>query len=622
MRRYLEFMHLIQRQSTTQLGGLLLGLWGLGVCGLPVEAAELASWNFDRDRNQLEFTTDQDVQPRVKLIPNPTRLVVDLPGIQFNQPTLNQNVGAAVHSVRVGRFDEQTTRIVVELAPDYTLDPNQVKVQGTSPQTWLVNLPQPQRWRPPAEPVAPSSAQAHPPSAASSAIAQSATQIEDLRITPDGLFLQTAGQSPQVEVQRSRKKTEITVAIANASLEPVLNQQAFDPKYHGIQKISITQQTQPVPKAYLQLEVAQNSPDWLASVSPFGIALLPQGGASIIPNSRRPNASVSLVESLQPSEPVAQSSRLTTIQGVSLRNHQLLIRADKPIDYTRGWNGTTHWLTLRSAQLAANFRSPQLRADSPLSELQVREQKDRGTVTILAKAADGVRITGVQRFSDNVLGLAFRRVSTGTASIPPTPQFPQPRPGTAQPDLPKIGQRVVVIDPGHGGRDPGAVGIGGLRETDVVLDISLEVERILKQQGVTVYLTRNTEREVDLAPRVDFAENRRADVFVSIHANAISLSRPDVNGVETYHAPGAQLGSRLAHTIHRVILQTFNMRDRGVKAANFYVIRKTTMPSVLVETGFVTGNEDYKLLRDSAWRKQMAGAIARGILLFLSGRTS
>ena len=83
MRRYLEFMRLIQRKPTTTLGGLLLGLGSVGICCASVEAAELAFWNFDRERNQLEFITDEDVKPKVKLIPNPTRLVVDLPGIEF-----------------------------------------------------------------------------------------------------------------------------------------------------------------------------------------------------------------------------------------------------------------------------------------------------------------------------------------------------------------------------------------------------------------------------------------------------------------------------------------------------------------------------------------------------------
>ena len=107
------------------------------------------------------------------------------------------------------------------------------------------------------------------------------------------------------------------------------------------------------------------------------------------------------------------------------------------------------------------------------------------------------------------MSLSLRR--TGTANLPANPLFPGSRPAGAQPALPRVGRRTVVIDPGHGGRDPGAIGIGGLRETDVVLDISREVERILKRQGVTVHMTRRTEREVGLAPRVAFAERRRAE---------------------------------------------------------------------------------------------------------------
>jgi N-acetylmuramoyl-L-alanine amidase len=181
------------------------------------------------------------------------------------------------------------------------------------------------------------------------------------------------------------------------------------------------------------------------------------------------------------------------------------------------------------------------------------------------------------------------------------------------------GRQVVVIDPGHGGPDPGAIGIGGVRETDVVLDIGLEVSRILQRQGVVVYLTRTDERDVDLPPRVSLAERVNAAVFVSIHANAISMSRPDINGLETYHAPGAYLGARLARTIHSTILSNLRIRDRGVRGARFYVIRKTSMPATLVETGFLTGQEDIVNLRNPAWRKQMAQAIAQGILNFLNG---
>ncbi|HEY9814293.1 MAG TPA: N-acetylmuramoyl-L-alanine amidase, partial [Candidatus Obscuribacterales bacterium] len=192
----------------------------------------------------------------------------------------------------------------------------------------------------------------------------------------------------------------------------------------------------------------------------------------------------------------------------------------------------------------------------------------------------------------------------------PTPQ-PTPTP-TPSATLPVPTSRsLVVIDPGHGGRDPGAVGIDGLREKDVVLPISLQVASLLEQQGVQTQMTRSDDRELDLAPRVASAERANADLFVSIHANALSMSRPDVNGIETFYYSS---GRSLAQSIQSNLISTTGMRDRGVKQARFYVLTQTTMPSVLVEVGFVTGSEDASRLRDSAFQTQIAEAIARGIL--------
>ncbi|MDB9504790.1 N-acetylmuramoyl-L-alanine amidase, partial [Spirulina major CS-329] len=185
------------------------------------------------------------------------------------------------------------------------------------------------------------------------------------------------------------------------------------------------------------------------------------------------------------------------------------------------------------------------------------------------------------------------------------PTTPLPRPS---------GRDLVAIDPGHGGRDPGAIGIGGLREKDVVLPISLEVSQILQQQGVQVLMTRSDDRFISLAGRTQMANRARADIFVSIHANAISMSRPDVNGVETFYYSS---GYRLAQSIHNSILQSIQIRNRGVKQARFYVLRTSSMPAVLVEVGFVTGREDAPRLANPQFRSQMAQAIARGILLYL-----
>ncbi len=185
--------------------------------------------------------------------------------------------------------------------------------------------------------------------------------------------------------------------------------------------------------------------------------------------------------------------------------------------------------------------------------------------------------------------------------------------------LPNVpyGKYKVVIDPGHGGSDPGAVGINGLRETDIVLEVSKSVSAFLTNKGVKTILTRNFERTLDLQPRVTKANNSQANAFVSIHANATRGKRKDVNGLETYYYSGYK-GYSLAKNIQKQIL-IFSPQspDRGVRRSRFYVIRKTSMPAALVEIGFVTGIYDADLLRQKAYRDKMSFAIAKGILNYL-----
>ena len=105
-----------------------------------------------------------------------------------------------------------------------------------------------------------------------------------------------------------------------------------------------------------------------------------------------------------------------------------------------------------------------------------------------------------------------------------------------------------------------------------------------------------------------------ADLFVSIHANAINLSRPDVNGLETYYYND---GKRLAEVIHWSILNGVNIDNRGIRRARFYVLRHSAMPAVLLEVGFLTGAIDSARLKDPDHRRQMAEAIANGIVQYI-----
>ena len=176
----------------------------------------------------------------------------------------------------------------------------------------------------------------------------------------------------------------------------------------------------------------------------------------------------------------------------------------------------------------------------------------------------------------------------------------------------------VLIDPGHGGLDPGAIGIGGLRESDVVLEVSKIVKKFLSEKGVKVRLTRNKELDLDLPPRVSFANKTDADIFVSIHANASRGKRRDINGLETFFYRGWK-GRLLAKRIQKQILKVSpGSPDRGVKQGRFYVIKNTKMPAVLVEIGFLTGRLDARRLEKPVHRKRIAFAIAKGIIEYLN----
>jgi N-acetylmuramoyl-L-alanine amidase len=233
----------------------------------------------------------------------------------------------------------------------------------------------------------------------------------------------------------------------------------------------------------------------------------------------------------------------------------------------------------------------------------------------------------------SLLAVGEGDVEAATAAAPAwTPRRPSPRLGSSPgfvpsgappsaeglPEVPR-GRFRVVIDPGHGGPDPGAVGIGGLRETDVVLDVGLQVARLLQARGVQVLLTRTSEVDVDLPPRVALANSSGADVFVSLHANALSMDRPDVNGIETFYFAGGRSKS-LAEAIQQQLMAISpGTPDRGARPGRFFVIRRTVMPSALAEMGFVTGEIDALRLADPAYRRRLAQAVAAGILTYLGG---
>jgi N-acetylmuramoyl-L-alanine amidase len=228
-----------------------------------------------------------------------------------------------------------------------------------------------------------------------------------------------------------------------------------------------------------------------------------------------------------------------------------------------------------------------------------------------------------------------------------------------------VTKRRIVIDPGHGGHDPGAIGPSGLREKDVVLDIARKLKEILSADPLNeVFLTRETDRFIPLEERTAIANNKNADLFVSIHANANPVRR--IKGIETYllnwtndeeamrvaarenkislkkmremHRQMDILGMikndllrqnkredslKLAHYIQRSMISTLNndyktRLDLGVKGALFYVLFGARMASVLVEVSFISNPQEEQLLSKESYRMHVAKAIATGLNTYIN----
>ena len=195
---------------------------------------------------------------------------------------------------------------------------------------------------------------------------------------------------------------------------------------------------------------------------------------------------------------------------------------------------------------------------------------------------------------------------------------------------------VVVLDPGHGGQDSGAM-VGGVMEKDLTLDVARRVDRLLDSEGVATLMTRLGDSYVSLADRAAFGNRSKESIFISIHFN--EDNKPVASGVETYYAAhqinsGSTFASwlpffsrppsnspkpesqSLASFIQEALVARTRSIDRGTQAKQFFVIANVTSPAVLIEGGFITNKDELSKLVSEDYRDQLAAAVADGILRY------
>lgn len=191
--------------------------------------------------------------------------------------------------------------------------------------------------------------------------------------------------------------------------------------------------------------------------------------------------------------------------------------------------------------------------------------------------------------------------------------------------LSNVKNKIITIDPGHGGSDSGAIGPNGYTEKEGAFAISQKVASILNQSGAKVVMTRDSDVDVygpnasarnELQARVDVGNNANSDIFVSIHCNA--FVNPAANGTQTFYYGSSYQGQRLAQSIQEKMIEANGLRDRGISTCNFYVVKHSYMPAVLIETAFITNYDEEALLSDDEWQTTMAKAIAEGINEYFS----
>ncbi|WP_439743022.1 N-acetylmuramoyl-L-alanine amidase family protein [Bacillus pseudomycoides] len=174
-----------------------------------------------------------------------------------------------------------------------------------------------------------------------------------------------------------------------------------------------------------------------------------------------------------------------------------------------------------------------------------------------------------------------------------------------------LSKKVIVIDPGHGGNDPGSIGSKGTKEKDITLKTAKNIQKKLEEKGMTVILTREDDTFVPLKNRVAIAQNKSADLFLSIHYDGFTTN--DVKGVTTYYYKGLK-EQALAETIHEHLFKHIQAKNRGVKSGDYYVLRENQQPSILLELGYITNPEDEERMNSQQFQADVASGIVNGVI--------
>ena len=301
---------------------------------------------------------------------------------------------------------------------------------------------------------------------------------------------------------------------------------------------------------------------------------------------------------------------------------RFVVDCDKPTGYKITFDGNTMLITMDADLNSKVGRAHKIKSDIA-NEMRLDTSEGKTVLKVpLQKAIGSKDYKGFTLKKDPVTKRPDRIVIDVMANKrqasdkTPTPAVSK----TAYRTSGGLKDKRITLDAGHGGSDPGAVGAKGTKEKDITLKITQKVEELLRKKGAKVTMTRVKDVDVygvnatdaqELQARVDVAENSAADLFISLHINA-SVNK-NVGGFSSYYYPKTSHDARVAAAIQKRMTNNFGLDDLGIRQANFYVNKRSSMPSALIEMAFITNAKEEKLLNSNWFQSKLAKAIADGI---------
>ncbi|ENI8403608.1 N-acetylmuramoyl-L-alanine amidase [Listeria monocytogenes] len=282
------------------------------------------------------------------------------------------------------------------------------------------------------------------------------------------------------------------------------------------------------------------------------------------------------------------------------------------------YNGTSAWvssdyLTIRESVTKVDeseLQTVTIRDDS--TNIRNKPSRD-GAVIEKANSGQGFAIQGVQGDWYKIRTTSGEEgyVANWVVDVSDKGQTSSTRSKTT-----KLSEATIVIDPGHGGNDPGAKGANGTIEKEMTLKTAKQLKQKLESRGAKVILTRNSDKYVSLKGRTNIAAENNADVFISIHFDSLEDTSKGVSGQTTYYYDNSD--KSLAESINTTLGKDLPTSNRGARVGDYYVVRENSQPAVLLELGYLSSAKDERNINSASYRSQIADSVTDGLANYFS----